>query len=97
VLPPHCLTAPGGLWHTTDPAQQESVLAHQFHKLFVGLAKTEASIILLHYPRLTRDPVYLFKKLQPLLGHAISLSTFHDVFAGTVDASLVHRFTDNDE
>ena len=96
VLSSHCLTPPGGLWHTTDPAQQESVLAHQFHKLFVGLAKTEASIILLHYPRLTRDPLYLFNKLQPILGGAISLSTFRDVFAQTVNASLVHRFTHND-
>ncbi len=85
VLPPHCLTPPGGLWHTTDPAQQESVLAHQFHKLFVGLAKTQASIILLHYPRLTRDPLYLFNKLHPMLGHSISLSTFRDVFAQTVE------------
>jgi hypothetical protein len=96
VLPLHCQTPPGGLWHTTDPAQQESVLAHQFHKLCVGLAKTEASIILLHYPRLTRDPLYLFNKLQPILGRAISPSTFRDVFAQTVDASLVHRFTDDD-
>jgi hypothetical protein len=95
-LPPNCLTPPGGLWHTTDPTQQETVLAHQFHKLFVGLAKTQASIILLHYPRLTRDPQYLFNKLQPILGRAVSLSTFRDVFAQTVDASLVHRFTHND-
>jgi hypothetical protein len=95
-LPADCLTPPGGLWHTTDPTQQESVLAHQFHKLFVGLAKTEASIILLHYPRLTRDPLYLFNKLQPMLGRTISLAAFRDVFAETVDASLVHRFTEND-
>jgi hypothetical protein len=95
-LPPNCVTPPGGLWHTTDPSQQESVLAHQFHKLFVGLAKTEATIILLHYPRLTRDPLYLYHKLQPMLGPGISVSAFRDVFAQTADTSLVHRFTEND-
>ena len=95
-LPPNCLNPPGGLWHTKDPGQQESVLAHQFHKLFVGLAKSEATIILLHYPRLTRDHLYLYNKLQPMLGHAISISTFLNVFTRTVNASLVHRFTEND-
>ena len=88
---------PGGLWHTTDPTQQESVLARQLHRLFVGLAKTDASIILLHYPRLTRDPDYLFAKLHPLLGGSVSLARFHQAFASTVDASLVHRFTADDK
>jgi hypothetical protein len=95
-LSPECVSPPGGLWHTTDPTQQESALAHQFHRLFVGLAKTNASIILLHYPRLTRDPLYLFDKLHPILGDSISLATFRDVFARTVDARLVHRFTEDD-
>jgi hypothetical protein len=94
---PECQSLPGGLWHTADPAQQESVLARQFHKLFVGLAKSKAQIILLHYPRLTRDPLYLFARLYPLLRDSIRPSRFAKVFAETVDASLVHKFTENDE
>jgi hypothetical protein len=72
------------------------ILAHQFHQLIVGLAKIQASIILIHYPRLRRDPLYLFNKLQPILGCAISLSAFRDVLSQTGDASLVHRFTHSD-
>jgi len=83
---------PGGLWHTDDPARQEGVLARQFHKLMVGLAKTEARIILLHYPRLTHDPVYLAEKLAPLVGDR----PFLDVFRKTVDPTLVHQFTADD-
>ena len=59
---------PGGLWHTSDPASQEEVLGRQLNKLLTGLAKTEARIILLHYPKLTQDFDYLFNKLQPVLG-----------------------------
>lgn len=95
-LPADCVLPPGGLWHTTTN-QQETVLAHQSHKLFVGLAKTDARITLLHYPGLTQDPHYLFHKLRPILGDSLSLSTFRDVFTRTVDTRLVHRFTEDDE
>jgi hypothetical protein len=83
---------PGGLWHTDDPSQQEAVFTRQFHKLLVGLAKSDARVILLHYPRLTQDPDYLLDKLRPLLGDR----PFMDVFRKTVDRSLVHQYTAND-
>jgi hypothetical protein len=83
---------PGGLWHTDDPSQQEAALARQLHKLLVGLAKSDSHVILLHYPRLTQDPDYLFDKLRPLVGDR----PFLDVFRKTVDRSLVHQYTEND-
>ena len=88
---------PGGLWHTKNPMQQEDVLARQFHRLCVGLARMGAVVILVHYPRLTRDPRYLFDKLRPLLADSCSYTRFQEVFARTVDNSLVHRFTDDDQ
>ncbi len=87
---------PGGLWHTSDPTGQEEVLAQQLHKLLTGLAKTEARVILLHYPKLTLDFEYLFDKLQPVLGPGIERNRFLEVCRATVDRSLVHRFADDD-
>ncbi len=83
---------PGGLWHTNDPGEQEAILARQLHKLLVGLSKTDARVILLHYPRLTLDPVYLHEKLRPLVGDR----PFMEVFRETVRPSLVHQYTAND-
>lgn len=84
--------SPGGLWHTDDPSRQEDVLARQLHNLLVGLAKSDARVILLHYPRLTQDADYLHAKLRPLVGDR----PFGDVFRRTVDRSLVHRYTAQD-
>lgn len=87
---------PGGLWLTSDPTRQEEILARQLHKLLTGLAKTEARIILLHYPKLTQDFDYLFDKLQPVLGPGIERGKFLEVCRATVDPSLVHQFTQGD-
>ena len=87
---------PGGLWLTSDPTSQEAVLAQQLHNRLTGLAKTEARIILLHYPKLTLDFDYLFDKLQPVLGPGIAREKFLEVCRATVDPSLVHRFTQDD-
>jgi hypothetical protein len=74
-----------------DRARQESILAREFHKLLLGLSKTEAEILLLHDPRLTRDPHYLYAKLRPLLGRSITPERFCTVFARTVNSGLVQH------
>jgi hypothetical protein len=86
---------PGGLWHTSNPDEQELVLSHQLYKLMVGLSKLHATVILLHYPRLTHDAPYLYEKLRPILGRT-TRSRFTDVFEKTVDRSLVHKYTEDD-
>lgn len=83
--------APGGLWDTADPAQQEDILMAKLYKLMYALAKHDIPVTLLHFPRITRDADYLYEKLKPLL----SLSqrwNFHDTFDRVVAPELVHDF-----
>lgn len=95
-LYPEDVDVPGGLWGTADPARQEEILARRLHNLMVGLARSGARVILVHYPRLTRDPAYLFGKLGPILGPSIDLDRFTEVFHRTVEPELVHRFATDD-
>src|SRR5215213_2684920 len=59
---------PGGLWHTTKPEEQESVLTGQLYQLMYALAKHDVPVSLLLFPRLVSDPDYLYKKTKFLLG-----------------------------
>jgi hypothetical protein len=82
---------PGGLWHTTDPASQEAVLAGQLYKLLHALEAHEIPTTMLHFPRIVRDPGYLRRKLGPLLG-GIDAETFLAAFRSVSRPELVHDF-----
>ena len=86
---------PGGLWHTSDPSQQESILARQFYKLVYHLSKSEVPMTFMHYPRLTQDARYLYNKLATLLT-GISYENFARDFDVIARPDLVHRFSEND-
>lgn len=60
-------TAPGGLWKTDDPAQQENVLAVQFHRTVELLVAHEVPVTLIGFPRLARDADYFVSVLGGLL------------------------------
>lgn len=83
--------APGGLWDTPDPDQQEDVLTAKLYTLMYSLAKHDIPVTLLHFPRITRDADYLCEKLKPML----SLSqrwNFRHAFQRVVNPALVHDF-----
>jgi hypothetical protein len=82
---------PGGLWHTADPASQEAVLAGQLYKLLHALETHEIPMTLLHFPRIVRDPDYLRRKLECLLG-GIDSQTFLTAFQSVSRPDLVHDF-----
>lgn len=86
---------PGGLWHTKEPADQEFVLLGRFYNLVAKLSRADIPIVFLHYPRIVKDPDYLYKKLQPLVGD-IKFRDFRAVFTQTVRPDWIHQFTDND-
>ena len=88
-------TVPGGLWSTTDPAQQEEVLRRQLSTLVVSLARHDIPITLLWYPRLAQDPPYLYGKLRFMLGET-SFDEFEAVFRRTVRPDWVHRYGPGD-
>jgi hypothetical protein len=81
----------GGLWHTADPARQKDVLARQFFKLMMALARYEIPHTLLEFPRLVEDPAYTFRKLAPVLD-GVEWSRFLSAFRGVAQPDLVHDF-----
>lgn len=83
--------APGGLWDTPDPGQQEDVLTTKLYTLMYTLAKHDIPVTLLHFPRITCDADYLYGKLKPLLGLSQRWN-FHDTFQRVVKPGLVHDF-----
>ena len=88
---PKTLIIPGGMWHTNIPEEQENILANLQFTLLVGLAKLNCPITFIHYPKLTRNPRYLFRKLRPILKE-IKFNTFEKAFQQIVQKDLVHKY-----
>lgn len=86
---------PGGLWHTENGDEQELVLLFQIYKLFLELSDSEIPIILMKYPRITRDAEYLYRKIRPVLGNS-SYEQFRIGFLECVNPDWVHSFSPND-
>lgn len=86
---------PGGLWHTHNEDEQESILLHEIYKLALALSCTSIPLTLLHYPKSTKDSTYLYEKLKPILGE-IGNSQFNSVFEETIRTDWVHSFNEND-
>ncbi len=82
---------PGGLWMTSNPAEQASVLATAFHDLLHALTEHDVPFTLLAFPRFAQDPAYTFAKLRFLLGD-ITEDTFTAVFQRVARPELIHRF-----
>lgn len=80
----------GGIWETSNPDDQETVLRNKLIKLLIGLSKLETPVTFIHYPKFTKEPKYLFKKLKsifPDIGEKNFLGIYHD----TVDRKLVSK------
>ncbi len=85
----------GGLWHTFRGKDQEIVLAQQLYQLLVALSDAAVPVTLLRFPRLVKDPAYLFTKLQPILSD-VTEEQFRAAFEATARPDLVHTFNKND-
>ncbi len=81
----------GGLWLTEDPERQEDILRRQFSTLIASLARHDIPLVLLWYPRLTRDPEYVYGKLNFLFRDK-AYEEFGQVFSALVRPDWVHRF-----
>jgi hypothetical protein len=84
-------SVPGGLWGTSDPAEQRRVLAEYFHRLVHVLVVHEIPHTFILFPRLVSDPAYLYGRLSYLL-KGISREDFDAAFNRIADRSLVHEF-----
>jgi hypothetical protein len=87
--------APGGLWDTDKADNQVGVLRLKFTKLIEVLVRHDIPMTFLWYPRLVRDPDYLYSKLNFLLGD-IDLASFRMVFNRIVRPEWIHQFTEDD-
>src|SRR5262249_3930280 len=83
---------PGGLWHTDTPELQEPVLAVQLYKLIFTLAKRDIPTTLMNFPKTTRDPDYLYKKIEFILG-GMYFDSFLSTLREVVKPQLFHEFT----
>ena len=86
---------PGGLWHTDNEDEQESILLQQIYKLALALSSTSIPVTLLHYPKIIKDRSYLYEKLKPILGE-LDNRQFSSVFEETIRTDWVHSFNEND-
>ena len=85
----------GGLWDTDKADDQLHVLRVKFTRLIEVLVRHDIPITFLSYPRLVRDPDYLYNKLKFLL-RDIDLITFRSAFDELVRPDWIHQFTSQD-
>ncbi|CAI8751560.1 hypothetical protein [Methylocaldum szegediense] len=82
---------PGGLWHASNPQQQESVLAEQLYKIIYTIAKRDIPVTLLYFPRFIYEEEYLYRKIVPIL-NGIKYERYLEVFKQVARPELVHDF-----
>ncbi len=82
---------PGGLWGTSTPESQEAVLTERLYSLIYTIAEHDVPMTLLHFPRLVRDPEYLYAKMQPVLG-GMDYPRFLQGFQAVARPELVNSF-----
>jgi hypothetical protein len=88
------LRYPGTIWKTEKPAEQESYLAVQLHKLIEPLVKYGVPIHFLHYPEFVCSHDALYSGLEPILKrHCISFGLSERAYRRVADPSLVHHFS----
>lgn len=85
---------PGGLWHTTNPKDQETILTGQLYKLIYALAKHDVPVNLLLFPKLVNDPDYLYKKIKFLLGD-LAYDSFQETYQMISRPEWIHDFVGN--
>lgn len=82
---------PGGLWGTSEPAQQQAALAERFHGLVETLALHDIPHTFLYFPRFAQDADYTYARLRFLLGD-MTREAFHLAFARVAQPELIHQF-----
>lgn len=85
----------GGVTGTREAEAQEAVLQARLYRLMQAAAEHDVPVTLLHFPRLVQDPIYLYRKLLPLVG-AVPYMRFEAAFRQTAQPALVHRFAGAD-
>ena len=85
----------GGLWMVDRAQDQPKALAWHLAGLFESLACHDVPVELIWFPRLTRDPPYLYRKLAFLV-RDLPYERFFNTFCRTVKPGWVSQFTPGD-
>ncbi len=85
------LRAKGGLWDTNNPDDQEGILLEKFYALIFTLMKYDIPCTFLSFPRIVKDPEYVYDKMKPV-HKGISYSIFFDAFQRISRPELIHSF-----
>jgi hypothetical protein len=80
---------PGGRWPSAQHQPQAPLLVDRVHRLLLAAAAHDVPVTLLAYPRLVRDPAYLYGRLAPLLPD-IDRAAFHAAFRAVVRPDRLH-------
>jgi hypothetical protein len=81
--------APGGTVYSVNPVDQARLLAVGLHRLLEPLVAAEVPLIMLAFPRLIKDPDYLFRNLAPILPAGSSLEQARRIHAAIAEPALV--------
>ncbi|MEP7158134.1 MAG: class I SAM-dependent methyltransferase [Chloroflexota bacterium] len=90
--------APGGLWMTSVPDEQEAVLAAEFHNLVEELSRARVRMLFLHYPEFVRSHEVLYAGLGAFLSeHGVTAEGSLAAYGEAVDPALVHDYPETDD
>jgi len=80
-----------GFRRIRNPEEQENVLAQHFYQLLHTLAQHDVPTTMLFFPRLTTDPLYVYRKIRFLLGKT-GYEEFTEAFRTISRPELIHDF-----
>ena len=84
-------TVHGGLVMTSDPAEQETVLARSFFDLLFELSRAEVPMTFLHFPRYAHDADYFVDKMSGVFPE-VDPARLIDAYRAEVRPELITDF-----
>lgn len=87
------LAHPGSIWKTTDPSEQEGVLALELYRLLDPLVARDIPFVFLGFPRFVHDGEYLYRQLKSIFDrHGVGREEVLQVHGRIADPNLVSKF-----
>jgi hypothetical protein len=81
-----------GFWRFRKAEDQEAILAQNLYQLLYTLALHDIPVTLLFFPRLAKEPEYLYAKVKALLP-GIEYHRFETAFKAVSRPETIHDFT----
>jgi len=82
----------GGLWETSNPNDQEAVLAQLFYRLIFHLTEHDVPLTFLHFPRFANDRTYFLEKISNVFSE-FDPAHLDSAFRSEVRPELITNFS----